>query len=75
MLEGHTWLLDADSGIRHDVASGDKMVIPARTLHAEGDKAENVVYIIALPEPGPFDPFLEELFGLTLIGPPASRTP
>ncbi len=61
VLEGHTWFLDADRDIRHDVASGDKIVIPARTLHAEGEITENLVYIIALPEPGPFDPFLEQL--------------
>ena len=61
VLEGRTWFVDAESGVRHDVAGGDKIVIPARTLHAEGETAENVVYIIALPEPGPFDPFLEQL--------------
>ena len=61
VLEGETWFLDAASGVRHDVAAGDKVVVPARTLHAEGETTGNVVYIIALPEPGPFDPFLEQL--------------
>ncbi len=61
VLDGHTWFLDVDNDIRHDIASGDKIVIPARTLHAEGEITENVVYIIGLPEPGPFDPYLEQL--------------
>ena len=60
VLDGHTWFLDVDNDIRHDIASGDKIVIPARTLHAEGGITENVIYIIGLPEPGPFDPFLEQ---------------
>ena len=60
VMEGRTWFLDEESGVRQDIAIGDKIVIPARTLHAEGETTENVIYIIGLPEPGPFDPFLEQ---------------
>lgn len=51
ILEGETDFLDAESGARTKVASGDKIVVPARTLHAEGAVRERVVYILALPQP------------------------
>ncbi len=51
LIEGTTWFDDAESGNRHQVGPGDKIVIPARTLHAEGEIAERVVYIVGLQEP------------------------
>ena len=55
VMEGTTSFLDAESGNRHSVGPGDKIVIPARTLHAEGEIADRVVYIIGLPEARPPD--------------------
>ena len=51
IMEGETDFLDAESGLRTQVGEGDKIVIPARTLHAEGAVAQRVVYILALPKP------------------------
>ncbi len=50
IMEGETSFLDAESGDRSPVGPGDKIVVPARTLHAEGEVLDRVVYIIAIPE-------------------------
>ena len=49
VLEGETSLLDAASNQHLAVGPGDKIIVPARTLHAEGEILDRVVYIIALP--------------------------
>lgn len=49
IMEGNTYFLDATTDIKHQVSKGDKITIPAKHLHAEGDVAERAVYIIALP--------------------------
>ena len=57
VMEGQTDFLDAESGKRHQVMAGDKITVPARTLHAEGAVEGRIVYIIAVPEalaPGDF---------------------
>ena len=54
LLEGTTDFLDAESGNRYPVGPGDKVVIPARTLHAEGAIADRVVYV-GLREARPTD--------------------
>ena len=59
LLEGQSWVLDGESGERLDVVAGDKLVIPAGCLHAEGENTERVVYLVALPEPRPFHTFLK----------------
>lgn len=59
VVEGRTSFLDAGSGERHAVGPGDKIVIPARTLHAEGEVSDRVVYIIAIPEALPPEEFLK----------------
>ena len=51
IMEGETDFLDGDSGTRTAVKRGDKIVVPARTLHAEGAVNTKVVYILALPRP------------------------
>ena len=51
IMEGETDFLDAESGVRTPVKAGDKIVVPAKTLHAEGAVIDRVVYILALPEP------------------------
>ena len=58
IMEGFTDFLDGESGIRTPVRAGDKIVVPAGTLHAEGAVEECVVYILALPKPLPPDQFL-----------------
>jgi len=50
-MEGETDFLDAKSGTRTTVKTGDKIVVPAKMLHAEGAVQERVVYILALPRP------------------------
>ena len=61
VMEGDTSFLDADTGKQVDITVGDKLVIPARTLHAEGEVKARVVYLIAIPEPVPEDEFLAQL--------------
>ena len=51
IMEGETDFLDAKSGSRTEVKAGDKIVIPAKILHAEGAIQKRVVYILALPQP------------------------
>jgi quercetin dioxygenase-like cupin family protein len=51
VMEGETDFLDAESGERMFVAAGDKVVIPAGALHAEGPVKDRVVYILATPAP------------------------
>ena len=43
--------MDGDTGKRLNVTQGDKVVIPERALHAEGEVEDRVVYIVASPEP------------------------
>ena len=59
LMEGDTSFLDAASGERTPVSAGDKIVIPARTLHAEGEVIDRVVYIIAIPVVVPPEEFLK----------------
>jgi mannose-6-phosphate isomerase-like protein (cupin superfamily) len=58
IMEGETDFLDAGSDHRTAVKAGDKVVVPARTLHAEGAVKDRVVYILALPRALPPDEFL-----------------
>jgi mannose-6-phosphate isomerase-like protein (cupin superfamily) len=58
VIEGETDFLDAETDERIPLGPGDKIVIPARTLHAEGEVRDRVVYILALPLPLPPDDFL-----------------
>lgn len=51
IMEGNTDFLDAETDQRIPVTAGDKVVVPARTLHAEGEVKDRVVYILALPIP------------------------
>ena len=58
VMEGETSFLDAQSGDRTAVGPGEKIIIPARALHAEGEVVDRVVYIIAIPETLAPDEFL-----------------
>ena len=60
VMEGDTSFLDAETGKQVDITVGDKLVIPARTLHAEGEVKARVVYLIAIPEPVAEDEFLAQ---------------
>ena len=51
VMEGETWFLDGETGQKTEVSKGDKVVIPGKSLHAEGEVEEKVVYIVAIPEP------------------------
>lgn len=58
IMEGDTDFFDAETGERTPVTVGDKIVVPARALHAEGAVADRVTYILALPLPLTPDKFL-----------------
>jgi mannose-6-phosphate isomerase-like protein (cupin superfamily) len=60
IMEGETDFLDQQSGVKTPVGAGDKIVVPARTLHAEGGIKERVVYILALPQPRLPEEFLAQ---------------
>jgi mannose-6-phosphate isomerase-like protein (cupin superfamily) len=60
VIEGETFFLDAESGERHRVGPGDKVVVPPRTFHAEGEVRDRVVYIIGVPEAMLPDEFLKQ---------------
>jgi len=51
VMEGETDFLDVQSGARLAARKGDRVVIPAGTLHAEGVVKDRVVYLLATPEP------------------------
>ena len=50
VMAGETDFYDDESGKRFPVMTGDKITVPARTLHAEGEVKDRVVYLIAVPE-------------------------
>ena len=49
VLSGRSYVLDED-GNRVSLGPGDKLVIPAGALHAEGEVTEKMVYIVGIPE-------------------------
>lgn len=57
LVKGKTYFLDADRQ-EHQLEAGDLIIVPAETLHAEGDIAEPVVMLIGLKEALPMDQFL-----------------
>jgi quercetin dioxygenase-like cupin family protein len=58
VIEGETDFLDVETSERLPVKQGDKIIIPARTLHAEGPVQDRVVYILAMPVALEADKFL-----------------
>jgi len=58
VMEGETYILDGVTKERVDFKKGDKLILPAGTLHAEGETTGRMVYLVALPAPCPFDQFL-----------------
>ena len=51
VMSGGTYVLD-ENGKRIDLEPGDKLEIPAGSLHAEGDVLETTTYIVGTAEPG-----------------------
>ena len=65
VLEGKSYVLD-ENGERVPLGPGDKLIIPAGAVHAEGEVAERMVYIVGIP-------VAENLFDkLTLLPPEES---
>lgn len=58
VIEGESSFLDVESGEDLAISQGDKIIVPAQTLHAEGAVKDRIVYIIAVPEPLESDQFL-----------------
>jgi len=53
LVDGNTYVLD-ERGKRRDLSPGDKLVIPAGALHAEGEVTDPVTYIVTLRRCEPF---------------------
>jgi hypothetical protein len=49
VMEGKSYVLD-EQGQRVPLGPGDKLIIPAGALHAEGEVTERMVYIVGIPE-------------------------
>ena len=49
VLEGSSYVLD-ENGERVPLGPGDKLIIPAGALHAEGAVTERMVYIVGIPD-------------------------
>lgn len=65
VLSGSSYVLN-EEGERIPLGPGDKLVIPAGAIHAEGEVTERMVYIVGLP-------VAENLFDkLTLLDPEKS---
>jgi mannose-6-phosphate isomerase-like protein (cupin superfamily) len=47
VLEGSSYVLDED-GNRIELGPGDKLVLPTGAVHAEGEVAERMVYIVGI---------------------------
>lgn len=48
VLEGRSYVLD-EHGERISLGPGDKLVLPAGAVHAEGEVRERMVYIVGIP--------------------------
>ena len=53
VMAGSTYVLDGN-GERCELTPGDKLIIPAGALHAEGRVTEPVTYIVTTRDPQPF---------------------
>ncbi|MCX2978007.1 cupin domain-containing protein [Candidatus Marimicrobium litorale] len=47
VMEGKSYVLN-ENGARVELSAGDKLVIPAGAIHAEGEVTERMVYIVGL---------------------------
>ena len=62
LISGNTYILN-EKNERVDMSAGDKLVLPAGSLHAEGtiSEGDNVAYIVGLAEKRPFPHALQLL--------------
>ncbi len=60
IFEGEAKLLDAISNQELRIGPGDKFTVAARTLHAECESEDDVLMILALPEPEALEKLLEQ---------------
>lgn len=54
LLKGETYVLN-EKGERVDLGPGDKLVIPAGALHAEGKVTDEIVYVVSTKSCEPFN--------------------
>ncbi len=50
VLQGSSYVLN-EQGERVELGPGDKLVLPAGAIHAEGDVTEKMVYIVGISRP------------------------
>lgn len=50
VLEGSSYVIDGD-GNRIALEAGDKLVLPAGAVHAEGEVTDKMVYIVGISKP------------------------
>lgn len=50
VIEGSSYVLD-EAGNRVELGPGDKLVLPAGAIHAEGEVTERMVYIVGISKP------------------------
>ncbi len=50
VIEGSSYVIDGD-GNRIELGPGDKLVLPAGAVHAEGEVTETMVYIVGISKP------------------------
>lgn len=50
VLEGSSYVIDGD-GNRIALEAGDKLVLPAGAVHAEGEVTDKMVYIVGISRP------------------------
>ena len=60
LVKGETYILDGNNE-RIDLSAGDKLILPAGSLHAEGTITDEVVYIVGLADCRPFAHALQML--------------
>ncbi len=60
LVKGETYILDGNNE-RVDLSAGDKLLLPAGSLHAEGTITDEVVYIVGLEDCLPFQHALRML--------------
>jgi gentisate 1,2-dioxygenase len=68
VMEGTTYVLN-ENNERCELTPGDKLIIPAGALHAEGQVTDPVTYIVTMRDPQPF------LQAFTMLDPDAWPNP
>jgi|SRR5581483_1021196 len=54
VMDGEADFIDGETDTSFHLIPGDKLVIPAGALHAEGEVKERIVYLVGFP--GPMSP-------------------